>query len=126
MAEAKAASARWEAAAADAVARADRLADLLEEAGQQQQVEGGGGGAAAAAPPTVAGLEAAWAAERARCARLEARCAALCVEAGRAAGLSGAVAAAVLPALAEVEDRLDALSIPTGAPPPTVAGKAQA
>jgi hypothetical protein len=108
LADATERAARWEGAAADAAARADRLADLLEESA-------GGGGERPNDSGDKGDLEAALAAERARSARLEATCAALCVEAGRAGGLTAAVAAAVLPALAEVEDRLAGLRIPIAA-----------
>lgn len=97
--EARAAVRAWEGAAAEATTRADRLADLLEEV-------------ASAAGADPSSLETALAAERARAARLEASVAALAIEAGRAGALTDGVAGAVLPALAEVEDRLGRVSFP--------------
>jgi hypothetical protein len=90
----------FEGAAAEAAGRADWLADLLEES------------ALATSAPSS---EAALATERARCGRLEATITALCLEVGRAGALSAGVACAVLPALAEVEERLGGVAFPTAA-----------
>ena len=89
---ARASARAWEGAAAEATARADRLADLLAE----------GSGS------DPASLDAALA----RCARLEASVAALAIEVGRAGRLTDGVASAVLPALAAVEERLGGVAFP--------------
>ena len=112
LAESRATARALEGAAAEAAGRADLLADLLEESASLGAAAGDGGGPDAGAPS----LEAALAAERARCARLEAAVTALCLEAGRVGGLASGVAGAILPALAAVEERLGGVAFPAAVP----------
>ena len=125
---ARAETSTWEAAAQESVARADALADLLEDASRWSGGGGGGGGgssasagrsgaasaaaAAVSASPPPRGGDSLLAAERAARAVAEARVTALCVELGRARRSADELAAAVGPALAAVEAKLAAVRWP--------------
>ena len=119
---ARAENSTWEAGAQEAVARADALADFLEDASRWSGGGGGGGSSASAgrsgaasavsASPPPRGGDSLLAAERAARAVAEARVTALCVELGRARRSADELAAAVGPALAAVEAKLAAVRWP--------------